>query len=124
MPWNYETTAYMGGKPIKISELEIINLEGTGGMTRSGHVFSPKFATKPDPPVTTLPKEKSILVASPYEEGEPTCIHHKRVTSVAPPKMNDVMNKPAKSTPLNGKGVLDVEVHLKPHKENISPDES
>lgn len=34
------------------------------------------------------------------------------------------MNKPTKATPSKGKGVVDVEAHLEPHKENISLDES
>ncbi|XP_050895136.1 uncharacterized protein LOC127101729 [Lathyrus oleraceus] len=36
MPWNYETTAYMGGEEIRIPDTEIVNIAGSGGMTRSG----------------------------------------------------------------------------------------
>ncbi|XP_050875207.1 uncharacterized protein LOC127078828 [Lathyrus oleraceus] len=37
VPWNYETTMYLGGKEICIPDTEIVNIAGTGGMTRSGH---------------------------------------------------------------------------------------
>lgn len=42
VPWKYETTVYVGGKEIQIHDTEIVNIIGAGGMTRSGHVFSPK----------------------------------------------------------------------------------
>ncbi|XP_050920203.1 uncharacterized protein LOC127137822 [Lathyrus oleraceus] len=42
VPWNYETTTYLGGKEIRIPDTEIVNIAGTGGMTRSGRVFDPK----------------------------------------------------------------------------------
>lgn len=42
VPWNYETTTYVGGKEIRIPDTEIVNITGTGGMTHSGYVFHSK----------------------------------------------------------------------------------
>lgn len=92
-------------------------------MAQSGRVFAPKFTMKLDPPTTSLPKEKSITVASPQEEGVLISIPHNKVTPDSPPKVNDVMNKPTKATPPR-KRVVDVEAQPEPYKENISPDEN
>lgn len=42
VPWRYETTANMGGKDIRIPDIEIVNISGMEGMTRSVRVFTSK----------------------------------------------------------------------------------
>lgn len=60
VPWRYDTTAYVRGKLIQFSEAEIVNIDGTRGMTRNGHVFTPKFTSKIALPIVTAPKEKIV----------------------------------------------------------------
>ncbi|XP_050914130.1 uncharacterized protein LOC127128803 [Lathyrus oleraceus] len=50
VPWNYETTTYLGGKEICIPDTKIVNIVGTGGMNRSGRAGATVPAT---PSVTT-----------------------------------------------------------------------
>jgi hypothetical protein len=42
VPWNYDTTAFVQGKPVTVVEPLVINIDGTGRMTRSGRVFAQK----------------------------------------------------------------------------------
>ncbi|XP_050919291.1 uncharacterized protein LOC127136815 [Lathyrus oleraceus] len=66
VPWNYETTTYLGGKEIRIPDTEIVNIAGAGGMTRSGRVFAPKYTPRVSPAPTVIPpKEKVIPILAP-----------------------------------------------------------
>ncbi|GAU10110.1 hypothetical protein TSUD_421300, partial [Trifolium subterraneum] len=40
VPWNYQPTAYVGGKPLTNVESNVTNIVGIGSMTRSGRIFS------------------------------------------------------------------------------------
>jgi hypothetical protein len=42
IPWDYNTIAFVQGKPITLPEPAVVSIDGTGGMTRSGRVFTPK----------------------------------------------------------------------------------
>jgi hypothetical protein len=42
VPWNYDTSAFVQGKLMTVVEPFVINIDGTGRMTRSGRVFAPK----------------------------------------------------------------------------------
>lgn len=39
VPLRYDTTVYVDRKEVQISDPEIVNIYGTGGLTRSGHVL-------------------------------------------------------------------------------------
>lgn len=58
MPWRYDTTAYVGCKSIQFFEAKIVNIAGTRGMTRSGHVFAPNFSQKILSPTFITLKDK------------------------------------------------------------------
>lgn len=55
MPWKYDATTSVGGKVIQFSNAEIVNIAGTYGMTRSGHVFSSKYTPKVIPAPMVVP---------------------------------------------------------------------
>ncbi|XP_050909151.1 uncharacterized protein LOC127122922 [Lathyrus oleraceus] len=66
VPWNYDTTTYLGGKEICIPDTEIVNIVGAGGMTRSGHVFAPKYTPRVSlAPTVVSPKEKATPTPTP-----------------------------------------------------------
>ncbi|XP_050878763.1 uncharacterized protein LOC127082571 [Lathyrus oleraceus] len=68
VPWNYETTTYLGGKEIRIPDTEIVNIAGAGGMTRSGRVFAPKYTPRVSPAPTVISlKEKATPTLTPQE---------------------------------------------------------
>ena len=81
--------------------MEIVNIEGTGGMTRSGRVFTLKFTAKSVSPTITLIKEKNMLT-KPLQEKE---------ASTATPTNTVAM------TPLQEKNILTT--HLQ--EKNVSP---
>lgn len=56
VPWNYDSTSYVGDKPI-VLEPVITNIAGIGGMTRSGRVFSPESQMKEKTPESSKEKE-------------------------------------------------------------------
>ena len=62
VPWNYETTAYLGGKEISFPNTKIVNIAGARGMTRSGRVFTPKYTPRvsPAPTVARLKRRKLL----------------------------------------------------------------
>ncbi|PNX79654.1 coatomer subunit zeta-3, partial [Trifolium pratense] len=58
VPWNYDTSAYIQGKPMTIPDPVVINIDGLGRMTRSGRVFAPEQP------------QKSIEITSPPKDNE------------------------------------------------------
>jgi hypothetical protein len=61
VPWNYLPIVSVGGKPITNIELDIVNIAGVGGITRSGRIFSSDQASKNTASTTVEPvKGKSI----------------------------------------------------------------
>ncbi|GAU10261.1 hypothetical protein TSUD_418820, partial [Trifolium subterraneum] len=46
VPWNYQPTAYVGGKPLTNDESNVTNIVGIGSMTRSGRIFSSEQPNK------------------------------------------------------------------------------
>lgn len=52
VPWNYNTTTYVGNKPM-VLESDVTSIAGVRGMTRSGRVFAPE-----------QPQEKSVVEPS------------------------------------------------------------
>lgn len=66
VPWNYETITYLGGKEIRIPNTEIVIIDGAGGMTRSGRVFTPKYTPRVSLTSTVVsPKEKATPMPTP-----------------------------------------------------------
>lgn len=62
VPWRYDTIAYVGVKSIQFSEAGIVNIARTGGMTRSGCVFYPKFTPRITSLTIITPKEKIVSI--------------------------------------------------------------
>ncbi|GAU10449.1 hypothetical protein TSUD_423490 [Trifolium subterraneum] len=46
VPWNYQPTSYVGGKPLTNDESNVTNIVGIGSMTRSGRIFSSEQPNK------------------------------------------------------------------------------
>ncbi|GAU10426.1 hypothetical protein TSUD_419170, partial [Trifolium subterraneum] len=46
VPWKYQPTAYVGGKPLTNVESNVTNIVGIGSMTRSGRIFSSEQPNK------------------------------------------------------------------------------
>ena len=51
----------MGGKEIQFSDAKFVNIVGTGGMTRSGRVFPPKYTPRVSPSPTIVPHNEKVL---------------------------------------------------------------
>ncbi|XP_058763854.1 uncharacterized protein LOC131637289 [Vicia villosa] len=64
VPWSYDTTVYINGQK---QEPAIINIAGTGGITRSGRVYAPDLQEKDKNP--TKDKGKAIAEASQEPES-------------------------------------------------------
>ncbi|MCI77220.1 gag-protease polyprotein, partial [Trifolium medium] len=62
VPWNYDTTAYMQGKPVTIPDPGVINIDGLGRITRSGRMFALEQLQK-SIEITSPPKDKNVPVA-------------------------------------------------------------
>ncbi|KAI5433302.1 hypothetical protein KIW84_020545 [Lathyrus oleraceus] len=56
VPWNYNSTIYVGDKPI-VLEPGVTNITRIGGMTQSGKVFAPKQQSKRNTPEGSKDKE-------------------------------------------------------------------
>ncbi|MCI45992.1 RNA-directed DNA polymerase (Reverse transcriptase), partial [Trifolium medium] len=63
VPWNYDTTTYVQGKPVTIPDPVVININGLGRITRSGRVFTPEQLHK-SIEVASPPKDKNVPVAN------------------------------------------------------------
>ncbi|MCI32158.1 gag-protease polyprotein, partial [Trifolium medium] len=55
IPWNYQSTAYVGDQPLTSVEPNVTNIAGIGGMTRSGRVFAPEQPNK------NAPKRRDVV---------------------------------------------------------------
>ncbi|XP_050916578.1 uncharacterized protein LOC127131705 [Lathyrus oleraceus] len=122
VPWNYETTTYLGGKEIRIPDIEIINIVGAGGMTRSGRVFAPKYTPRVSPSPTVIPHKEKVI---------PTPTPQARATVPATPNMTIVLvptnvidNKSAESEVSKGKGPMVENEKVEDHKKSITFEES
>lgn len=60
VPWIYNTTTYLGNKPLVITDPEITNIVGTRGMTCSGRVFT----------LEGFQKKRVETPVDPYKEKE------------------------------------------------------
>ncbi|XP_050877108.1 uncharacterized protein LOC127080861 [Lathyrus oleraceus] len=104
VPWNYETTTYLGGKEIHIPDKEIVNIAGTGGMTRSGLDFAPKYTPRVSPaPTVILPKEKVIPTPTPQAGA---IVPATPSVTTAPVSTKVIDNKAAESETSKGKGPI------------------
>ncbi|XP_050909269.1 uncharacterized protein LOC127123047 [Lathyrus oleraceus] len=122
VPWNYKTTTYLGGKEIRIPNTEIVNITGTGGMTRSGRVFSPKYTPRVSPsPTFILPKEK--VIPTPTPQTKETLPATPNMTTVPRPT-NIIANKAAKSKVSRSKRPMIENEQVKGHKKSITFEES
>ncbi|MCH91444.1 hypothetical protein A2U01_0012371, partial [Trifolium medium] len=69
VPWNYDTSTYMQGKPITIPDPVVINIDGLGRITRSGRVFAPEQLQRS---VEIAPPLKVVDVPVPDNNVEPS----------------------------------------------------
>ncbi|XP_050915718.1 uncharacterized protein LOC127130797 [Lathyrus oleraceus] len=122
VPWNYETTKYLGGKEIRIPDTEIVNIVGAGGMTRSGRVFAPKYTPRVSPaPIVILPKEKVVPTPTPQEVAIVPATPNMTTTPV-PTKVID--NKAVESETSKGKEPMVEKEQVEDHKKGITFEES
>ncbi|MCI52871.1 gag-pol polyprotein, partial [Trifolium medium] len=56
---NYDTSAYIQGKPVTIPDPVVISIDGLGRITRSGRVFAPEQLQK-SIEITSPPKDKNV----------------------------------------------------------------
>lgn len=117
MPWRYDTTTYVGGNEIQFSDVEIVNIDGTGGITHSGRVFSPKFTHRVCPSPTIIPHKEKVLHVPPPWTGEsvstiPVVTTIQAMTKVIPDKV-------AKSETSKGKGLMNKDEKNEGHKKVI-----
>lgn len=118
VPWNYETTTYVGGKEICIPDTEIVNIAGTGGMTRSGRVFAPKYTHRlSQTPTVIPPKEKFIPTPTP-QAGATVLVTLNVTTASVLTKVID--NRVAESKISKGKGSLVEKEQVEEHKKIIT----
>ncbi|XP_050889365.1 uncharacterized protein LOC127094590 [Lathyrus oleraceus] len=122
VPWNYETTTYLGGKEIRIPDTEIVNIAGAGDMTRSSRVFSPKYTPRVSLAPTVIPhKEKAIPTLTP-QAGATVPTTPNMTTTPLPTKVID--NKAADSKVSKGKGPMVENEQVEDHKKSITFKES
>lgn len=104
VPWRYDTTTYVGGREIQFSEVEIVNIDGMGGMTHIGRVFAPKYTPRVSASPTIFPyKEKVIPVPPPHTWGS---IPATQVVTTIPAVTKVILDKVAKSETSKGKGMM------------------
>ncbi|XP_050890765.1 uncharacterized protein LOC127096208 [Lathyrus oleraceus] len=122
VPWNYETMTYLGGKEICIPDTEIVNIAGTGGMNRSGHVFAPKYTPRVSlAPIVIQPKEK--VIPTPTPQARETVLVTPNVTTV-PVLTKAIDNKVVESETSKGKGLMVEKEQIEDHKKSITFEES
>ncbi|XP_050920283.1 uncharacterized protein LOC127137919 [Lathyrus oleraceus] len=120
--WNYETTAYLGGKEICIPDTEIFNIAEVGGMTRSGRVFAPKYHLRVSPAPTFIPhKKKVILIPTPQAGATVPAIPN---MTTAPVPMKVIDNKAAESEVSKGKWPMVKNEQVEDYKKSITFEES
>ncbi|GAU52036.1 hypothetical protein TSUD_418760, partial [Trifolium subterraneum] len=89
VPWNYQPTAYVGGKPLTNVESNVTNIVGIGSMTRSGRIFSseqpnmrtlviPRKGKSVEDEVGDGPSRKTL----PQEEAEDSEAHREALLKV------------------------------------------
>ncbi|XP_050909780.1 uncharacterized protein LOC127123622 [Lathyrus oleraceus] len=122
VPWNYETTAYLGGKEIRIPDTKIVNIDGTGGMTRSGRVFAPKYTPRVSPSPTVIPPKENVI-PTPTPQAGATIPVTPNMTIVLVP-MNIIANKAVESKVSKGKGPMVENEQVEDHKKSITFEES
>lgn len=123
MPWNYETTLYLGGKEIHIPDTEIINIVGMGGMTQSGRVFAPKYTPRVSPtPIIIPPREK--VIPAPTPQAGAAVLATLIVTTA--PVLTKVIdnNKAAEAEESKGKESMVEKEQSEDHKKSITFEES
>ncbi|XP_050876611.1 uncharacterized protein LOC127080324 [Lathyrus oleraceus] len=123
VPWNYETTTYLGGKEICIPDTKIVDITGTGGMTRSGRVFAPKYTHRVSPAPTVIsPKEKVTPMSTP-QSGETVLV---TPTMTIAPVLTKIIdnNKAVEAEASKGKGPMVEKEQLEDHKKSITFEES
>ncbi|XP_050919835.1 uncharacterized protein LOC127137414 [Lathyrus oleraceus] len=123
VPWNYETTTYLGGKEICIPDTEIVNIAGAGGMTRSGRVFAPKYTPRVSPaPTIVSPKEMATPTPTP-QAG--TTVFATPTMANAPVLMKVIDNdKVPEAEASKGKGSMVEKEQSNDHKKSITFEES
>lgn len=58
VPWKYNAIMLVGGEEVQVPSAEIVNISSPSGMTRSGHVFAPKYTPKVVP--ETVPTSSCV----------------------------------------------------------------
>ncbi|XP_050889361.1 uncharacterized protein LOC127094585 [Lathyrus oleraceus] len=122
VPWNYETTTYLGGKEICIPDTEIVNIAGAGGMTCSGCVFSPKYTPRVSPSPIIIPS-KEKFIPTPTPQAGATVPATPNMT-IVPVPTNVIDNKAAESEVSKGKGSMVENKQVEDHKKSITFEES
>ncbi|XP_050890746.1 uncharacterized protein LOC127096182 [Lathyrus oleraceus] len=113
VPWNYETIMYLGGREIRTSDTGIVNIAGTGAMTRRGRVFAPKYTPRVSPAPTVIPPKEKVIPA-------PTPIV---TTAQVLTKVID-NNKTAEAEASKGKESMVEKEQSEDHKKSITFEES
>lgn len=101
---------YLGGKEICIPDTEGVNIAGSGGMTQSGRVFSPKYTPRVSPAPTVIPPKEKVIPT-------PT-------VTTAPVLMKVIDNRVAEYETSKGKGLMVQKEQIEDHKKNITFEES
>lgn len=75
VPWKYNATVSVGGAEIQFPKTEIVNITGPRGMTRSGHVFTPKYTPIVVPAIVHSPQARASVCVPTSPAGAPdsTC---------------------------------------------------
>ncbi|XP_050918568.1 uncharacterized protein LOC127135999 [Lathyrus oleraceus] len=120
-PLNYETTAYLGGKEIRIPDTEIVNITGTGGMTRNGHVFTPKYTPRVSHPPTVIPPKDKVS-PTPTPRAWATVPATPNMT-IVPAPTNVIANKVVEFEVSKGKGPMVENEQVEDHKKSINFEE-
>ncbi|XP_050876821.1 uncharacterized protein LOC127080547 [Lathyrus oleraceus] len=123
VPWNHETTEYLGGKEICIPDTEIVNITGAGGMTRSVRVFAPKYTPRVSPaPIVISPKEK--VTPTPTPQAGATVLATPTMTTA--PVLTKVIdnNKVVEAEASKGKEPMIEKEQFEDHNKSITFEES
>lgn len=121
VPWTYDTTAYIDGKEIQFSDADIVSIAGTGGMIRSGHVFSPKYTHRLSLSLTFVPPIKKVFHVPPSQER--ACVPTTPVIIIIPAMTRVTPDKDAELETSKGKGLMNEVEQIEGHKKSTTAEE-
>ncbi|XP_050876141.1 uncharacterized protein LOC127079815 [Lathyrus oleraceus] len=121
VPWRYETNAYVDGKEIQIPDTDIVNITWTGGMSRSGYVFAPKYTPRVSPSPTIVPPKEKVFPPPSSQAG--ASAPATPIMTIVPAVIKVIPDKAVESKTSKGKRLMIEDEQVEGRKKGISVEE-